>query len=198
MSIVCAAIKKDEIAIAADTQMSVGSLVTTAEDLKNCDKLLRVNGSVIGTVGWKAMSIMLETIISEKGGLFVMDDRNKIYRSMMNLHKEMKENYFLETSEFKSQPVESLQLEALIINKNGIFEIGSYREVNQFSRFWAIGSGSRYSMGAMEALYHNAIDAKDLVEAGVYAAAKFDSGCSLPATSEVMKLSVEQRVAMVN
>jgi ATP-dependent protease HslVU (ClpYQ) peptidase subunit len=176
----------------------VGSLVTTAEDLKNCDKLLRVNGSVIGTVGWKAMSIMLETIISEKGGLFVMDDRNKIYRSMMNLHKEMKENYYLETSEFKSQPVESLQLEALIINKNGIFEIGSYREVNQFSRFWAIGSGSRYSLGAMEALYHNAIDAKDLVEAGVYAAAKFDSGCSLPATSEVMKLSVEQRVAMVN
>jgi hypothetical protein len=38
MSIVCAAIKDDEIAIAADKQMSMGSLVTTAEDLKNCDK----------------------------------------------------------------------------------------------------------------------------------------------------------------
>ncbi len=77
MSIVCAAIKNGEIAIAADTQMSMGSLVTTAEDLKNCDKLLRVNDNVIGMVGWTAMSAMLETIISEKGGLFVMDDQKK-------------------------------------------------------------------------------------------------------------------------
>lgn len=197
MSIVCAAIKNDEIAIAADTQMSMGSIVTTAEDLKNCDKLLRVNDNVIGMVGWTAMSTMLETIISEKGGLFVMDDRMKIYRSLMNLHKEMKANYYLETDENKSQPVESLQLDALIINKNGIFEIGSYREVNQYLRFWAIGSGSRYSLGAMEALYDKAIDAKELVETGVYAAAKFDGHCSLPATSEVMKLSAEQRVAIV-
>ena len=198
MSIVCAAIKDEEIAIAADTQMSLGSLVTTAEDLKNCDKLLRVNDSVIGIVGWTAMSTMLETIVSEKAELFVMDDRKKIYRSLMKLHEEMKENYYLETDEHKSQPVESLQLDALIINRNGIFEIGSYREVNQYLRFWAIGSGSRYSLGAMEALYAKAIEAKELVEAGVNAAAKFDSGCSLPATSEVMKLSVEQRVAMVS
>jgi len=85
----------------------------------------------------------------------------------------------------------------LIINKNGIFEIGSYREVNQYLRFWAIGSGSRYTLGAMEALYDKAIDAKELVESGVYAAAKIDGHCSLPATSEVMKLSTEQRVAIV-
>ena len=198
MSIVCAAIKGDEIAIAADTQMSKGSLVTTAEDLKNCDKLLRVNDNVIGIVGWSAMSTMLETIVDEKAGLFVMDDRRKIYRSLMNLHKEMKKNYFLETYEHSSQPVESTQLDALVINRNGIFEIGSYRDVNQFSRFWAVGSGSRYSLGAMEALYDKASDAKKLVEAGVNAAAKFDKHCSLPATSEVMKLSVEQRVAIVS
>ena len=198
MSIVCAAIKNDEIAVAADTQMSMDSIAITAEDLKNCDKLFRVNDSVIGSVGWKAMATMLETIISEKGGLFVMDDRKKIYRSLMNLHKEMKENYFLETDEYDSQPVESLQLDALIINKNGIYAISSYREVNQYSCFWAIGSGYRYSLGAMEALYDKVVDAKDLVAAGVYAAAKFDNGCSLPATSEVMKLAVEQRVAIVS
>lgn len=198
MSIVCAAIKNDEIAIAADTQMSIGSLVATAEDLKNCEKLFRVNDSVIGFVGWKAMSTMLENIINEKGGLFVMDDRKKIYKSLMNLHKEMKENYFLETSEDSDQPVESLQLNALIINKNGIYEISSYREVNQYARFWAIGSGRRYSLGAMETLYGKVVSAKDLVEAGVYAATKFDDGCSMPSTSEVMNLAVEQQVILVS
>ena len=110
---------------------------------------------------------------------------------------ETKDNYYLETYEDSSQPVESLQLDALVINKFGIFEIGSYRDVNQFSRFWAVGSGSRYSLGAMEALYGKTVDAKELVEAGVNAAAKFDKHCSLPATSEVMKLSVKQRVALV-
>ena len=88
MSIVCAAIKGDEIVIAADTQMSKGSMVVTAKDLENCNKLLRVNDNVIGIVGWSAMSTMLETIIGEKAELFVMDDRKKIYRSLMNLHKE--------------------------------------------------------------------------------------------------------------
>jgi ATP-dependent protease HslVU (ClpYQ) peptidase subunit len=116
----------------------------------------------------------------------------------MNLHKEMKKNYFLETYEDSSQPVESTQLDALIINKNGIFEISGYRDVHQYSRFWAVGSGCRYSLGAMEALYGKANDAKVLVEAGVNAAAKFDKHCSLPATSEVMTLSVEQRVAIVS
>lgn len=198
MSIVCAAIKGEEIAIAADTQLSKGSMVITAEDLENCNKLLRVNDNVIGIVGWSAMSTMLETIMAEKAGLFIMDDRKKIYRSLMNLHKEMKENYFLETDEYDSQPVESLQLDALVINKYGIFEIGSYRDVSKYSRFWAAGSGSRYGLGAMEALYGTANNAKELVEAGVKAAAKFDSGCSLPATSEVMTLSVEQRVAIVS
>jgi ATP-dependent HslUV protease subunit HslV len=198
MSIVCAAIKNDKIAIAADTQMSWGSLVTTAEDLQNSDKLLRVNGNVIGTVGWKAMAVMLEIIVGEKAGIFVMDDRKKIYQSLVKLHEEMKQNYHLETYENNSQPVESTQLDALIVNKSGIYAIGSYREVNQFSRFWAIGSGSRYSLGAMEVLYSKATDAKELVEAGVFAATKFDSGCSLPSTSEVMKLAVAQRVAMVS
>jgi ATP-dependent HslUV protease subunit HslV len=110
----------------------------------------------------------------------------------------MKQNYYLETSEYKSQPVESQQLDALIINKNGIYAIGSYREVSQFSRFWAIGSGSCYSLGAMEVLYGKANDAEELVEAGVFAATKFDKGCSLPSTSEVMKLAVAQPVSMVS
>jgi len=198
MSIVCAAIKHDEIAIAADTQMSMGSMAVTAGDLKNCEKLFKVNDSVIGFVGWKAMATMLETIISEKEGLFVLDDRKKIYKSLMNLHKEMKENYFLETSEDHDQPVESLQLDALLINKSGIYEIGSYRDVNQYSRFWAVGSGSRYSLGAMEVLYDKGLNAEELVIAGVEAAAKFDKGCSLPVSCEVMKRAVPQHVSIVS
>ena len=37
-----------------------------------------------------------------------------------------------------------------------------------------------------------------LVKTGVHAAVKFDSGCSLPATCEVMKIAVDKRVSMVS
>lgn len=198
MSIVCAAIKDNEIAIAADTQMSFGSMLVTAGDLKNCEKLFKVNDSVIGFVGWKAMSTMLETIITEKEGLFVLDDRKKIYKTLMRLHEEMKKNYFLETYEDYGQPVESMQLDALVINKNGIYEISSYRDVNQYSRFWAIGSGARFGLGAMEALYDRGLNAKELVSAGVEAGAKFDSGCSLPVSCEVLKRNVAPYVSILS
>lgn len=137
MSIVCAAIKNNEVAIAADTQLSFGSLNITANDLINCRKLFNVNDSIIGTVGWKAMSTMLETIIKEKSKIFNLNSRLDIYQSLMRLHEEMKNNYFLETSDSRSQPVESMQMQALIANASGIYEISSYREVNQYSRFWA-------------------------------------------------------------
>jgi len=198
MSIVCAAIKNNQVAIAADTQLSFGCLNVGASDLKNCTKLYRVNNSIVGTVGWKAMSTMLEVIIDQKSELFNLGNRIDIYTSLMRLHHVMKTHYFLETGGGDSQPVESMQLQALIINNSGIYEISRYREVNQYKRFWAIGSGQEYSLGAMEVLFDSGKNAQQLVEAGVIAAAKFDDGCSLPATSQMMPLNIEQHVAMVN
>ena len=101
----------------------------------------------------------------------------------MRLHEKMKDNYFIETREDDDQPVESNQLDALIINKHGLYEIGSYREVNEYKTFWAIGSGRRLALGAMHGLYEQSLSAKEIVEAGVKAAAEFDDGCGTAAKS---------------
>lgn len=52
MSIVCAAIKNGKIAIACDTQVSHGSLKVTDVYLEHSSKLYKVNGNIIGLVGW--------------------------------------------------------------------------------------------------------------------------------------------------
>jgi ATP-dependent protease HslVU (ClpYQ) peptidase subunit len=58
--------------------------------------------------------------------------------------------------------------------------------VFEFDRFWAIGSGRDFALGAMFTLYGKSKDARKVAEAGVLAGAEFDTGTSLPlAVSEV-------------
>ena len=148
MSIVCGAIKNNEIAISCDSQANFGSTKVSSEHLVNSSKLYHVNGSIMGIVGWDAISNIIEHLIVNKKEIFQLDNRMDIYSTLIKLHESFKDDYFIETSEEDDQPVESNQLDAIIINKNGLFQIGSYREVNQFQTYWAIGSGKRFALGA--------------------------------------------------
>jgi ATP-dependent protease HslVU (ClpYQ) peptidase subunit len=54
------------------------------------------------------------------------------------------------------------------------------REVFEFDRFWAIGSGRDFALGAMYSVYGRAASAAAVAEAGVVAGAEFDTGTALP------------------
>ncbi len=189
MSIICAAIKNGEIAMAADTQLGFGTTKVSAKYLKNSGKLFSVNGNVIGIVGWSAVTNIVEHLLQIKPELFNLSSRDDIYETLMRLHGIMKEDYFIETKEDDDQPVESNQLDALIINPNGLFEIGSYRDVYEYNLFWAIGSGRRYALGAMEAVYGMELSASEIVVAGAKAACEFNDSCGVPITVECLKLN---------
>jgi ATP-dependent protease HslVU (ClpYQ) peptidase subunit len=186
MSIVCAVKKNDEIAISADSLLSFGSTLASSRHLKNSDKLYRVNGSVIGIVGWNAVIGIVEHLILHDKKLFRLGSRMEILSTLLALHERMKHDYYLETVENRDQPVESTQLLALVANRNGLFEINSYREVNEYRVFWAMGSGKRLALGAMHALYDQQTSAKAIAEAGVRAACEFDDACGLPLKSRVI------------
>ena len=188
MSIICAAIKNGVVAISGDTQKSYGSLNVSAKHIRNSKKLYSVKRSVIGIVGWQAMTDVVEHLISHEKEMFQLETRMEIFSTLLRLQQKMKDDYYVEPKEDNDQPVESNQLTALIANRQGIFQIGSYREVNEYSTYWAIGSGKRLALGAMHALYGTSASAKKVVEAGVQAAAEFDDGCSLPLTTRTMKL----------
>jgi ATP-dependent HslUV protease, peptidase subunit HslV len=68
----------------------------------------------------------------------------------------------------------------LIANPQGIFGIYSYREVFSFDRFWGIGSGRNFALGAMYAAYDRAESASEVAEIGVHAGAEFDKSTSGP------------------
>jgi len=188
MSIVCAAIKAGKIAISADSMSSYGALRAPYSHKANNSKLYEVNDSVIGLVGWCAIATLFEHMAKNERKLFRFGNRMEIFDTLLKLQGKMKRDYFLETDESRNQPVESNQLEGLVINANGLFEINSYREVNEYKNFWAIGSGQRYALGAMHSVFEDKTSASEIAEIGVRAAAEFDSGCSLPLDTRVLKL----------
>ncbi len=189
MSVVCAAIKNGEIAIACDTQTSFGSMVVTSTHLANSNKLHMINDSIIGLVGWKTLANIIDHMILEKTDAFKLSNRMEIYSTLLELHAVMKDDYFLSTkTNDNKQPVESSQFNALIVNPNGLFEITRLREVNEYRKFWAIGSGRSYALGAMQTIYLQELTASQIAEAGVKAGCEFDQSCSLPAYVESLKL----------
>jgi ATP-dependent HslUV protease subunit HslV len=197
MSIVCAAKSNNEIAISADTMTKYGSLTVSSDHVVNSDKLYEVDDSVIGIVGWCAISSVIEHMLQHDSKLFRLGDRMEIMSTLLVLHEKMKQDYYLDTREDRDQPVESIQLHALVINKNGLFEISSYREVIEYKTCWAVGSGKHLALGAMHALHAQSASAQEIAEAGVRAAAEFDDCCCLPLTSRIIKTGKQNIISQL-
>lgn len=188
MSVVVAVKKKAQIAIASDTQANFGNMKVSAQHLVNHKKICAVADSFLGIVGWQAIGQVVEHLIHMKPEIFHLNSRMEIFDTLLELQGLLKEEYFIETEEDKEQPVESNQITALVVNRNGIFEIDTYREVQEFNDYTAIGSGNKYALGAMHAMYDLDFNAAEIAKAGVQAAAEYDDGCSLPLMLETFDL----------
>lgn len=189
MSIVCAVRKGNEVALASDTLTSSGSTRISGQYIKGPEKIYQIGDSYVGFVGWSAMEIIFEDLMANGTDLFDFSDRLSIFRSLLKLQEILKEKYFIKTDEDEQgQPVESSQIDALVINENGVFKIGSFREVDELTRFWAIGSGRSLALGAMYALYESDFSAEQIARRGAEAAAEFNESCGLPITSTALTL----------
>lgn len=189
MSIVVAALKEGKVTIAADSQTNFGSLKVGQKLMADHHKLHKVGDSYIGLVGWSATSQILEHLMQNQPELFKLKSRMDIFETLLALQSKLKELYFIETREDEEeQPVESNQLEGLIINDQGLFSFGSFREVHQFHQYWAAGSGKRIAMGAMHAMYDTAASSEEIAAAGVNAACDLDESCALPMVSFTLEL----------
>lgn len=192
MSIVCAAIKGSEIAIAADSLTKYGALSVSSGVMTNTCKLYEVNDSIIGLVGWCSISTIFEHLVTNQGKLFRLHNRMEILATLLRLHEKMKGDYYLNTYADRDQPVESSQLHMLIANPHGLFLVSSSREVSEFKTYFALGSGRRVAPGAMHVLYNGRKSAGTIVEAGVRAAAEFEDSCGLPLYSGVVQPGTKQ------
>ncbi len=172
--------KGAEIAIASDALVTFGE-TRLPHGYEMNEKIFRVGDSYFGLAGSTAHFAVLTEALRQLGDDCKLGSRQEIFGTFQRLHPVLKEKFFLNPKEEDSDPYESSQFTALIANKSGIYGVYSYREVFSFDRFWGIGSGRSFALGAMYAAYERTASARRIAEIGVKAGAEFDKSSALPA-----------------
>jgi ATP-dependent HslUV protease, peptidase subunit HslV len=176
----CVVVKKNrEIAIASDSLLTFGD-TRLSQTYEANNKMFQVGESYVAMAGTAAHFPVLRKLLSEMRDECKLNSRDEVFETFSKVHEILKGKYFLNTREDDDDPYESSQLTALIANPYGIFGVYSYREVFDFDRFWSIGSGRNFALGAMFAGYDRVGSAREVAEIGVQAGAEFDRSTAGP------------------
>lgn len=188
--------KGRDIAIAADTMTKWGSGKETADYVVNHGKLLQVGDTWLGLTGSATFKTILRDYFSRPKVRARFDTPLAIFRTWQALHVALKADYQLIATSHDDEPLESTRFDALVANRHGIFGVVAHRTVQEFSRYYAFGSGSNYAMGALHALYGDrTITAEALARRAVETAAEFDDATGLPVDSQKISPSAPRKRA---
>ena len=197
MTVITAVRKGNEIAIACDTQSTSGNhtLKYVADYKVNHNKLLTYGESIVGLSGTVAIKQIFEDLFDQLEPE-PFSSRQAIFRWILKQQSKLKSDYFLKTDagNNKNQVAETNWLSALIANPHGIFGIGAYREIIEYSKFWAIGSGGSFALGAMEILYEQDLSAAEIAKQGALTATKFSPTCAEPIYVETIQKIEEKKL----
>ena len=183
--------KGGTVAIAADTLVTFGD-TRLPHGYEANEKLFKVGDCWVGMAGTTAhFPVLRRALASLPPDELRLHSRDQVFETFLKLHPKLKETFFLNTKEEDSDPYESSQLTALIANPAGIFGVYSYREVFEFDRFWGIGTGRAFALGAMYAGFDKVKTARDLAELGVRAGCEFDKNSQVPIHVHTIKLKTK-------
>jgi ATP-dependent protease HslVU (ClpYQ) peptidase subunit len=188
MTTVAVARKGGQVAIAADSLVTFGD-TRLAHGYEANDKVFRIGDSWVGMAGTTAhFPVLRKALGGLAPGEMRLGSRDDVFETFLRLHPKLKETFFLNPKEEEGDPYESSQFTVLIANATGIYGVYSYREVFEFDRFWAIGSGRTYALGAMYASWDARRTAREVSEVGVRAGCEFDKNSGGPVQAHTIKL----------
>ncbi|MCG3167747.1 MAG: hypothetical protein POELPBGB_03542 [Bacteroidia bacterium] len=188
MTTIVAVKKNGTVAIAADSLTTFGDTRLGRQYKGEHDKIIEIGGSWIGLCGSSAHHLVLSALLPKLEDIR-LGNRMEVYETFRRLHPLLKEQGYLNPKEDEDDPYESSQITALIVNASGIYGVYSYREVFDYDRFWGIGSGRNFALGAMFAAYDRCRTATEVARIGVLAGAEFDTATQGPIVLHTMKLS---------
>jgi ATP-dependent protease HslVU (ClpYQ) peptidase subunit len=168
------------LAIAADALTTFEETRLPATHDAAPDKIFAVGDAYVGIVGYTAHHLVFQDAFAQLGDDLDLSSRAGVFETFRALHPILKEEYYLlpESGE-DGDPYETTHATLLIASPGGLFGVYDMREVHAFSRFWAMGSGFAYALGAMEACYGD-LSARDLAVRGVEVGCTFDRSSGPP------------------
>ncbi|MGZ8228560.1 MAG: MFS transporter [Burkholderiales bacterium] len=181
--------KNGYAAIAADTMTKWGSGKETAEYIVNHGKIFQVGTSYLGVTGNATFQAVLRDYFARARVYAHFETPLEIFKTWQKLHAILKQDYYLVPGHGEDDAIESSRMDVLIANAHGIFGVAAHRTVQEFSKFYAFGSGGDVAMGVMYAVYNDARrSAEDIARFAIEGAAEFDDSTGAPVMSYAVKL----------
>ena len=181
--------KNGYAAIAADTLTKWGTGKESAVYVANNTKIVRVGDTYIAGSGTSTFKLILRDYFSQRGVPARFDNSINLFKTWQAFHAALKERYYLVSVGDKDDTIESSKFDVLIANPHGIFGVGAHRTVQEYRKFYAIGTGTDLALGAMYGVYDNPrLSAERVARRAIEAAAEFDDATGLPVVSHAVKL----------
>jgi ATP-dependent protease HslVU (ClpYQ) peptidase subunit len=177
MSIVVAVSKGEGMVLAADTQSTFGGERVPAGNQASI-KIRRVGEALLGRSGWGIYDNVLDDMIDRERPPD-LGDRSAVFRFFLDMWKRLHERYpFVnDQSKSKDSPFGDLGGSFLVAAAGGIFYVAPNLGVTEFQRYYAIGSGADYSLGALHHLYDTELDPVTIARKAAETAVAFDVHC---------------------
>ena len=178
MSIAVAIRKNRQLALGADTQTTFGSSRVPADNLTST-KIHQIGDTYLATTGWGLYENILDDYLARAPETELATKR-AIFTFFMTFWKELHESYSFvrdQSDKEDESPFGSLDASFLAISREGVFHVSSDMSVTVFEKYYAIGSGADYALGAISVLYDYQLDAPTICRKSLEAAIDFDVHC---------------------
>ena len=181
--------KSGYAAIAADTLTKWGSGKESAAYIANNTKIVKAGDSYLAASGTATFKLILRDYFAQLEEPARFDSTINIFKTWQAFHAALKERYYLVSVGEKDDTIESSKFDVLLANPHGIFGVGAHRTVQEYRKFYAIGTGTDLALGAMYAAYDRpGLSAEQVARLAVEAAAEFHDATGLPVISHAVKL----------
>ncbi len=180
MSIIVGVTKNGRTVLAADSLNVFGQERIPADNCRAL-KVRPVGNALMGITGWSLYDNIMLDLLSAREPPSLRDDK-EIFAFFMELWKELHERYpFVNDQPHeKDSPFGDFDASFLVANAAGIYKISQDASVCRFEKYYVIGSGGVYALGALHQIYDTDADAEQLAHRACATAIEFDIYCCTP------------------
>jgi ATP-dependent HslUV protease, peptidase subunit HslV len=176
MSIAVAVRKRNQIVVAADSQESFGDR-RVLRDNHDASKIVRAGTSHIAMTGWGVYDNIMRDYLARVQRPRLGSER-AVFAFFIAFWRQLHKRYQFvndQVGEDDPSPFADLDSSFLVANRTGIYHVSGNISVMAFKKYYAIGSGASYALGALHALYDQpGLKAEALARRACEAASAFD------------------------
>lgn len=188
MTVAVAVKKGDRIVLAADSLVNFGG---QRYDPRNCRfrKIHLVGDSVIAWAGWSLYSELLEAHLQASPPPSLTSEGD-VFSFFIRFWRTLRDDYSMRGPNTDAEhPFADLYSTFLLVNRHGLFRVSSDMDVTEFQEYAAVGSGSKYALGALRVLYDASDDVSAIATRAVQVGIDFDVYCG--GTIDVVEVDQE-------